>query len=580
MKNKKILVAVVIFVLIIIATVMGISIYNKIVEEGRKYQVVEINDPKFYKISENDKIGVIDTEGNVIIEPKYEDVKIPNPEKAIFVCYDGAYVVVLNDKNVELYTEYTNIEPIDLENIGSEFMYEKSVLKYEENGKFGLIDLDGKRLTDPIYESIEGLSYKEGELLVKQGEFVGVINIKGNELVKVEYEEIIVDGFYTEDKGYTTSGYIVSVKTSEGYRYGYIDNTGEVVIEPKYNELSRINDITDEENIYLIAAENGKFGVLKNKTNLISNDYQSIVYNEQNNIFIIQKNKEYGVINIDGEQIIATEYIELEVQGIHIVATNINRETTVFSGTGEIKDIDVGTTILNTKNENYYIKTQVVNEMNTKFSVVDRDFNELVPLEYNYIEYINNNYFIATGDNRKLGIIDSENNIVIEIKYDSIQRIQDTDLIQMYIKETGNTQIYTSDLQLVNEMIDMQIKQEEDFFILFNELETKYIDKEGNVKTSKELYPNNELYAVNIDGKWGYEDKDGNIVIQPIYEKANEFNKNGYAAVKENGKWKAININGEITTELEYEFPKEEYPNFINKYYQYTYGHGEVCFKK
>lgn len=42
--------------------------------------------------------------------------------------------------------------------------------------------------------------------------------------------------------------------------------------------------------------------------------------------------------------------------------------------------------------------------------------------------------------------------------------------------------------------------------------------------------------AVQIDGKWGYVDRDGELIIEPCYEDARSFSY-GYAAVKISGKW-------------------------------------------
>ena len=65
-------------------------------------------------------------------------------------------------------------------------MYEKSVLKYSKNGKYGIIDLNGKKITNAVYEEIDTLQFKEGELLVKKDGKYGVINIKGATLVKTQ----------------------------------------------------------------------------------------------------------------------------------------------------------------------------------------------------------------------------------------------------------------------------------------------------------------------------------------------------------------------------------------------------------
>ncbi len=69
-------------------------------------------------------------------------------------------------------------------------MYEKSVLKYSEKGKYGLINFEGKKVTKAIYEEIDSLPYKEGELIVKKDNKYGVININGVELVDINYEQV------------------------------------------------------------------------------------------------------------------------------------------------------------------------------------------------------------------------------------------------------------------------------------------------------------------------------------------------------------------------------------------------------
>ena len=47
-------------------------------------------------------------------------------------------------------------------------MYEKNLLTYKQDEKVGLINLEGEVIAEPIYESIEGLPYKEGGVMVKK----------------------------------------------------------------------------------------------------------------------------------------------------------------------------------------------------------------------------------------------------------------------------------------------------------------------------------------------------------------------------------------------------------------------------
>ena len=53
-------------------------------------------------------------------------------------------------------------------------------------------------------------------------------------------------------------------------------------------------------------------------------------------------------------------------------------------------------------------------------------------------------------------------------------------------------------------------------------------------------------------GHWGFTSSDGHMVIEPIYEKAFSFS-DGLAAVKFNGKWGFIDKNGKIIVPFEYD---------------------------
>ena len=140
-----------------------------------------------------------------MIEPVYDTIKIPNPEKAIFICEKQGNTIVLNEKQQETFTEYENVEAILIHGIVSSIPYEKTVLKYKKNGKYGIISYDGKEITKPIYDEIRGLENKESELLVKRDGKSGVINAKGAKLIDTLYDNIVADGFYTEDAKYGLS---------------------------------------------------------------------------------------------------------------------------------------------------------------------------------------------------------------------------------------------------------------------------------------------------------------------------------------------------------------------------------------
>ncbi len=290
--------ATLIIIILILGAIASVGIFRLVEEQGKTYEIAKVNQYNYFILKQENQYGVIDKQGNIVVKPEYEEVKIPNPEKEFFICYQDQASKVLNCNQEEILTQYTEVQPIRLKNISSDLMYEKSVLTYCQDGKYGLINFEGKQITKPIYDEIDSLPYKEGELLVKQNDKVGVINIKGNKMVEIAYQEVKVDGYYTEENHYQYAGYIVSTKTEEGYRYGYLNHKGKEILKPEYTEISRITNINDNDNAYLICAKNGQYGVNKNQELMINHEYQSIQYDETNELLVVEKSKKYGVANL------------------------------------------------------------------------------------------------------------------------------------------------------------------------------------------------------------------------------------------------------------------------------------------
>ncbi len=560
---------------IIVICVFAIGIYQLIKNRSKQYEIEKINEYNYFVLKQDDKYGVINKKGDIIIETQYDDVKIPNPEKAVFVCYTGENIKILNDKKEIILTQYQKVEAIRLKNIASDLMYEKSVLKYEENGKYGLINFEGKKITKAIYDEIDSLPYKEGELIVKQDGKYGVINIKGNKKVNIEYDQISVDGYYTEDNQYKYAGYIVSNTTEEGYRYGYINYNGEKIEEVEYNELSRVTHIEDNENVYIICAKNGQYGVTKNGKELITNEYQSIHYDEANKLFSIEKSKKYGVADLNGKMIIPVEYQQIDITGIYLYAQN-NQGTTVYSAQGNQVNIDTDIAILETQNEKYRIR--INSSKQNGYGVIGKDGKQIIEEKYNYIEYLYDNYFIVSNENSKLGVIDDKENVKIEIKYDSIQKIENTQIIQTTLTQENTTQLYSNEMNQICDIENALVETKDNYIKIYNGEQTKYFDKEGKELTNTEVYPNNKLFAKKENEQWGFADKNGNVVVDCKYEKVTEFNEYGFAAVKLDDKWGVINSQGKEVLEPTYELKEQIEPSFIGKYYKITYGFGEFYY--
>lgn len=574
MKKKNIIVLATI--LIIIIAISGYFIVQKIQQENRKYEIETISEYKYFVVKEDDKYGVIDTQGSKIIETKYEDVKIPNPEKAVFICYENENTKVLNENNEEIFAEYEKVEPLRLKNISSDLMYEKSILKYSKDGKYGIIDFRGKRVTKAIYEEIDTLQFKEGELLVKKDGKYGIINIKGSTLVKTNYEKMETDKFYEEGNGYRKAGYIVSKTTNEGYRYGYVNLRGKEIIEIKYNDLYRITEI-DSEDIYIICAENGKYGLIKNDKKIIENEYQSLTYTESNNTIIALKGKKYGVLSIDGKVIVPFEYKQIDITGEYIYATTNDGNIKIFDSNGQETNISEDLAIVNIPNTEYKLYIETI-DGKTTYNIYKNE-KKITKDEYSYIQYLYDNYFIAADENGKLGIIDDNEKSKIGFNYNSVQKIENTNMIQVLNNNTNITEIYSKEMKEICELKNATIENNKEYIKLYNDEEIKYITKDEKEVKNTDIFTDNKIFAKKSGNRWGFVDINGNKVVDYKYEKATEVNEYGFAGIMQNGKWGVINNEGKIIAEPQYELNYNE-PTFIGEYYQVIYGNGEIYYTK
>ena len=563
--NKKIRWIIIGIVAVIIIAISIMAIINEV---QLHYKVEEISEYKYFTLEQNQKYGVIDRNGNIVIEAEYGAVQIPNPSKAIFVCVKEYNentkeyeTVVYNEKKEVLLSNYKNVQAISIYTNVNSTPYEKSVLTYKENGKYGLINLEGKQITKPVYDEISSINYKEGTFLVKQNELEGIINMKGKVIIKCEYESVTSDNYYSENGNKKQAGFIVSKKTEDGYRYGYANYRGTIILNPIYTQLERVTEIANEKGVYFIAFKNGQAGLLKNNKEILNYEYEDIQYNVLGSIFVTKRNGKYGAVNQEGTTVLYPEYDNVYTGGMYLNALK-DKDIFIFDLNGnKIETNEVSKT--KTENANYYITIDKSN----KYKVVDSKDNIIIDKDYTYIEYLPGDYFIVERDS-KSGIIDSNGKSVIELKYDSISRINETDILQM--ETNKNIALYNLNMKEIVSMdnaIVKEVKDEKAYILLYSDPDFKYFDKKGNILTSQNLFENNSLFAKNINGKWGFVDKDGNLKVQNDYELVTDFNKYGFAGIKKDGKWGSINQNGEVVQEPTYDL-KRNIPEFVGKYYR------------
>ena len=478
--NIKKVLGVIIAILVIIMVIVSIA---NVIKNGKDKN--KVKSYSYYTVYENGKFGVINNDGETVITPEYtEIIAIPNKDIPIFVCtYDvndqeGTYKTkIINQKNEEIFKEYSKAEAIDNFDSKQNIWYEDNVLRVQKDGKYGLIDFEGKEVLPCDYEEIVALKGVTNNLLIKKDGKVGLVNEKGQTIINTEYKDI-----KTLKEGYKNEYIIVN----DNNQYGIISTTGTVIVEPKYEDVKYLN------NSEMFAVKEAGVWKLINKDNqiLIDGGYDNIIEAKGENV-VVEKAGKYGVVT--------------------------------------------------TKNE------------------------EKIPVEYEQIKYTFSIYYIAkTGG--KYGIINLNNEQIKDFNYTNMNYIEKGDFIQADISDT-ETVIFDNNLSERISGIVSEINQEKGYIKVYTNNEYKYYNFKFEEKKSSDILTANSLFLSKKDGKYGYVNKDGKVVVDYIYEDGTEQNSCGFAAVKKDGLWGSINKIGAIELEPSVDLDSNIYTTFIGKWH-------------
>ena len=249
----------------------------------------------YYAVYTDGKWGVINSKGDIIIKPEYEEaIIIPDTTKDIFLCtYDVDYAVgtyktkVLNSKGEEIITGYDTVRALENYDSNNNVWYGNDVLVVSKAGKYGLVDFKGKELLKCEYDSIEALKGVKSSFVTKKDGKLGLVDNIGSTIVENEYQAIkpISDKF--------ENGYIV---TDTNKRMGVISGNKTVAVEVKYEDIKPIYGDGN-----YVVKENGKWKVIDSQgKSYLEDKFDEVISIHGENV-ILQKDKKYGVTTLAGE---------------------------------------------------------------------------------------------------------------------------------------------------------------------------------------------------------------------------------------------------------------------------------------
>ena len=200
-----------------------------------------------------------------------------------------------------------------------------------------------------------------------------------------------------------------------------------------------------------------------------------------------------------------------------------------------------------------------------KYGIMKTSGESRIEPIYEELKEAKSGIFIAKKDG-KYGLIDIDNNIKIEFKYTSISYNDKADL---YITQDSdfNNEVIDNTYNVKQTGIVIDVNDEKGYIELRQNGEYKYYNFKFEEKSITDIFNSNTLFLSKKDGKYGFVDKDGKVVVDYNYDDATQQNSYGYAGIKKDGKWGAVDRKGNIVQEPTYNLDDYLKIDFIGRWH-------------
>lgn len=484
--NKKKVVATIIAIAVIVMVI--ISIKNLFTNKNLVGEMTVKT--AYFTVYENEKYGVINSKGEYVIKPSYDEmIIIPDSSKPVFICtYDVDYnnevykTKVLNENGAEILSNYSNVHAIEKSNANSVW-YDGNLLVYEKDGKYGLVNYNGKKVTEPEFSNIYSLEGTDRSIVIEKNGLKGIVNSNlENIVVDCKYNDISTLSKSSEDDGYIT---LVDGK------YGVISATGKTILENDYSEIKHIVG-----NSRYVVNDNGLKIIDSEKNVILDNGFENIKSIDGENV-IIEKAGKYGVITISGETKIEADYEDLE--------------------------------------------------------------------------YAYENYYVAKKDG-KYGVISTDNVVCLNFEYNSLEFIKTTDFYQAENSDYTTNLINRNFETKISNVIISEMNTDENYMRVRENGEYKYYTLHFEEIKNTDALKSNTLFLVKKDNKYGYVNKNGDLIVDYIYDDAMEQNSYGYCAVKKDGVWGVLASDGTLILKPSVNLDNYLYIQFVSTWHLFKDG--------
>jgi tetratricopeptide (TPR) repeat protein len=232
---------------------------------SKKYDYIGLYYEGLARVEKDGKWGFVDKSGNEVVKLKYDKVWDFQKNGRAAVKKDGKRGFVDKKGNEVVEPKYDKVW--DFEN--------GKALVVDENGEQFYIDINGEKL-QTLLESLNEKYDKvrvlyNGRRAVKKGKKWGFVDESGKEVIEPKYDEV---------QGFIKHG-VAQVKKDR--KWGFVDKSGKEIVEPKYDAV---------------------WGFMPEYEIVFGSDH-GFEYNDR---ALVKKDRKWGIVDKSGKEIVEPKY--------------------------------------------------------------------------------------------------------------------------------------------------------------------------------------------------------------------------------------------------------------------------------
>ena len=199
------------------------------------------------------------------------------------------------------------------------------------------------------------------------------------------------------------------------------------------------------------------------------------------------------------------------------------------------------------------------------FNEMQKDGTMKIPAEYQDLKFAQEKYYIAKKDT-KYGILSEDITVCVEFKYDYIVKTDKTNFYQAENVDKTTDIINSKFETKLSNVIISELNEEKGFLRVRENNNYVYYNFNFERKENRDVLTTSTLFLVRNDaGKYGYVNKNNELIVNYQYDDAKEQNMYGYCVVKKDGLWGVLASDGTVVLKPSVNLDNNYYIDFTNQ---------------